>query len=207
MRTSALLVAPFAATAALAQSSSANVTVVSALSTSISTPPYSNPFTSFLTQTNSLGVVTGQPAAATNVGTNPAAVTTQPAVATIPAGLPAGVTVLNYGNETSRDFTVSVGSSTTVVLGGGVQTIVTSGSPASATTSGASSGSSSGSSGSSGSASGSSSGSRTSGSASSGSSTASASSSAASSSGNAAAAVKVASGALVGAGAFFAAFM
>jgi hypothetical protein len=59
-----------------------------------SIPSYTNPMTSFLTQTNSLGVVTGQPKPDLNVVTSqplpvttqPALVTSQPPVETSPAG-------------------------------------------------------------------------------------------------------------------------
>lgn len=70
--------------------------------------------TNFLTETNSLGVVTGMPNLSN--GYAPVAETSQPAVATIPAGLASGsVYTLAYGNASS--FTVSIGSSTTYVLG------------------------------------------------------------------------------------------
>lgn len=49
----------------------------------------------------------------------PTLVTSQPAVATIPAGLPSGTTVITYnGTSGVTSFTVSVGKSTTTVLGG-----------------------------------------------------------------------------------------
>ena len=81
---------------------------------STSTYTYSNTMTNFLTETNSLGVVTGMPNLSN--GYAPVAETAQPAVATIPAGLASGsVYTLAYGNASS--FTVSIGSSTTYVLG------------------------------------------------------------------------------------------
>lgn len=49
--------------------------------------------------------------------------TLQPAAATIPAD-----TILSYGDQTIESFTASVGSSTTVVLGGGVETLIATGS-------------------------------------------------------------------------------
>lgn len=79
--------------------------------------PYTNGFTSYLTQTNSLGVVTGMPEVATAQSALPPAVTSQPAVATIPAGLPEGNTYLLINISRSlTSFEVSVGSSTTVVV-------------------------------------------------------------------------------------------
>ncbi|CZT17043.1 uncharacterized protein RCC_02875 [Ramularia collo-cygni] len=93
-------------------------------SSSISIPPYSNPATQYLTQTNSLGVVTGQPTLPGGgiVATSMPAVDTQVGtVATIPAGLPTGVTsipiAVGNGTTPASYFTISVGSSTTVVLG------------------------------------------------------------------------------------------
>jgi hypothetical protein len=88
------------------------------------TAPYTNAFTSYLTQTNSLGVITGMPAVATAqsalpsaVTTQPEAVTSQPEVATIPAGLPEGVThIMQNISRSLTSFEVSVGSSTTVVI-------------------------------------------------------------------------------------------
>lgn len=79
--------------AALVASVSAQSSEASTTSTSISTPPYSNPATQYLTQTNSLGVVTGQPtlpAGGLPVTTQPAVDTQVGTVATIPAGLPTG---------------------------------------------------------------------------------------------------------------------
>lgn len=81
------------------------------------TVPYTNGFTSYLTETNSLGVVTGMPEVATAQSALPPAVTSQPAVATIPAGLPEGNTYLLINISRSlTSFEVSVGSSTTVVV-------------------------------------------------------------------------------------------
>lgn len=98
-----------------------------------STFRYSNPATAYLTQTNSDGVVTGQPTA--SAGTQPAVVTTQPAVDTVPAGLttvpgvetiPAGVSgtrIITYnGTAGITSFTVVGSNTSTTVLGGGVAT-------------------------------------------------------------------------------------
>ena len=83
----------------------------------MSTIPYTNAFTSYLTQTNSLGVVTGMPAVETAQSALPPAVTSQPEVATIPAGLPEGVThIMQNISRSLTSFEVSVGSSTTVVV-------------------------------------------------------------------------------------------
>lgn len=62
-------------------------------SSSISAPPYSNPATQYLTQTDSRGVITGQPtvpAGGPPVTTQPPVETQVGTLATIPAGLPAG---------------------------------------------------------------------------------------------------------------------
>lgn len=120
MRSSIFFAAPFVAAAYAQSSSEANSTVVeiSASGTTTSTTvPYSNGFTSYLTQTNSLGVVTGMPEVETAQSALPPAVTSQPAVATIPAGLPIGNTYLLINiSRTLTSFEVSVGSSTTVVV-------------------------------------------------------------------------------------------
>jgi hypothetical protein len=68
--------------------------------------PYSNAATSFLTETDSNGVVTGQP-------TLPAAVTSQPSAAIVPAGFTSGVTTVTAGNST---YTVSVGNGVTSLV-------------------------------------------------------------------------------------------
>merc|ERR1711967_89566 len=117
MRSSIMIVAPFVA-AAYAQSSAPANGTEGAMTSSSS---YSNDATQYLTQTDSRGVITGQPAAATSQPSLPAGVTTQPQVATVPAALPTGIQTIAYGNESS--FLVSVGSSTTSIIGGdGVQT-------------------------------------------------------------------------------------
>lgn len=126
----------------------------------------------------------------------------QPAVATIPAGLPTGVTYVPYnGTSGLTSFQVSVGSSTTVVIGASPTdaSVATGGSEATATGS-SGSGSSSG-------GSGSNSGSDSeSGSGSDASTSESAASASASESGNAASSVRVA-GAGVGLLAFIAALL
>ena len=83
------------------------------------------PQTSFLTQTNSLGVVTGQPAVNTNVGNPDSSIpaqapveTSQPPVASIPAVAPGINTIQVPGTgNTTRTLVVSANNSTTVVLG------------------------------------------------------------------------------------------
>ncbi|KAJ4367449.1 hypothetical protein N0V83_007032 [Neocucurbitaria cava] len=151
------------------------------------------PQTSLLAQTNSLGVVTGQPPVATSQPTQPAAntvqpnlpsaVTTQPLVNSIPAVGTGVHTLLLPGPASNVNSTqtvvVSANNSTTVVLAPATA------SDASATGSGGSSGSKT--SGASGSATG--------------------SGSASSSTGAAAHNVKAAAGGLVGVGAFLAAFL
>ncbi|ORY02365.1 hypothetical protein BCR34DRAFT_574197 [Clohesyomyces aquaticus] len=104
MRSSIMLSAPIFAVAALAQSGS----------------------TSRLTETNSLGVVTGMPAAATSIPAQPPVVTSQPAVATsvgLPAGIPAvgpGLTTLILAGTASANSTrtvvVSANNSTTIII-------------------------------------------------------------------------------------------
>ncbi|EAT77546.1 hypothetical protein HBI56_197260 [Parastagonospora nodorum] len=115
----------FFATAAFAVAASAQSSV-SAETSSIDAYPQ----TSFLKQTNSLGVVTGmpsQPAAATNIPSQPAAVTSQPAVVTqqpAPADIPAvgpGVHTLvlpGTGSmfNSTRTVVVSADNSTTVQI-------------------------------------------------------------------------------------------
>jgi|ERR1711959_467766 len=119
MRSSIMIVAPFVAAAYAQSSAPANGT--EGAMTSSSSYSYSNDATQYLTQTDSRGVITGQPAAATSQPSLPAGVSTQPQVATVPAALPTGINTIQYGNESS--FLVSVGSSTTSIIGGnGVQT-------------------------------------------------------------------------------------
>ncbi|KAF2468659.1 uncharacterized protein BDR25DRAFT_315666 [Lindgomyces ingoldianus] len=112
MRASIFISAPIFAIAALAQDSSSSVDAF--------------PQTSRLTQTNSLGVITGQPAAATSIPDQPPAVTSQPAVATsvgeannVPAGLSGINTILlpgTAGANSTRTLVVSANNSTTVTL-------------------------------------------------------------------------------------------
>jgi hypothetical protein len=86
--------------------------------TVVSTYYYSNPATKYLTETNSVGVITGMPGQSTIVTGQPHAVTSQPAVATIPAGLPTGFdTITINGTAGLTSFTIDVASSTTRVLG------------------------------------------------------------------------------------------
>merc|ERR1712014_145886 len=119
MHSSIMIVAPFVAAAYAQSSAPANGT--EGAMTSSSSYSYSNDATQYLTQTDSRGVITGQPAAATSQPSLPAGVSTQPQVATVPAALPTGINTIQYGNESS--FLVSVGSSTTSIIGGnGVQT-------------------------------------------------------------------------------------
>ncbi|KAJ6277991.1 hypothetical protein J3E71DRAFT_12878 [Bipolaris maydis] len=101
--------------------------LASAQDSSSSADPF--PQTSFTTETNSLGVVTGMPPVDTSIANQPNPVTNQPAVVTsqpLPANIPAvgpGVYTLTLGgtgtgsavNQT-RTVTVSANNSTTVVL-------------------------------------------------------------------------------------------
>lgn len=206
MRSSVLYSAPFVAAVAYAQSSSTaettGPTVVPEISGSVtisSTYTYSNTLTNFLSLTNSDGVVTGMPTLSVNTAPG-VAVTSQPALATVPAGLPTGINTVYIGNGSSlSSFQVSVGTSTTVVVGGAASgASVATGSVASVATAGAS-GSMSGS------------GSMASGSGSSNPSasrTGSATGSASATSSSAADSIKLASGAVLGGlGALFAAFL
>lgn len=83
------------------------------------------PQTSFLQQTDSLGVVTGQPAPATNIPNQPPAETNIPALDTS-VGIPASIPAVGSGIQTiavpgtantTRTLVVSANNSTTVVLG------------------------------------------------------------------------------------------
>ncbi|OXV05772.1 hypothetical protein Egran_06460 [Elaphomyces granulatus] len=72
--------------------------LVYAASQSVSVPSVSipdNPATSFLAQTNSRGVVTGQPAAVTSQPPAATSQPTQPGAASIPAGLSTAVVPIN----------------------------------------------------------------------------------------------------------------
>ncbi|XP_014552697.1 hypothetical protein COCVIDRAFT_109588 [Bipolaris victoriae FI3] len=106
-------------------------TVAFALASAQNSSPSEDPApqTAFLTQTNSLGVVTGMPPVDTSIANQPDAVTDQPAVVTsqpLPANIPAvgpGVytlTLAGTGTGTAvnqtRTVTVSANNSTTVVL-------------------------------------------------------------------------------------------
>ncbi|KAI1343152.1 hypothetical protein F5Y15DRAFT_372256 [Xylariaceae sp. FL0016] len=153
MRYSAILAAPVLAGLALAQDDSQHTTTLTIGYTNSEGQPittvttytyeYSNPATTLLTQTNSDGVITGAPSGviASLVTSQPAVVTSQPEVATIPAGLPEGMTTITMAAASGTgytSFTVSVGSSTTEVVGD-VATATSSGS--SSTGTGSSSGS------------------------------------------------------------------
>jgi len=83
------------------------VAMAAAVSAQTSYPAgYTNAFTSYLAETNSLGVVTGMPPVNTDVNTlvatsepgavttEPSVVTSQPAVATSPAGTPSSIPTL-----------------------------------------------------------------------------------------------------------------
>ncbi|KAL2057445.1 hypothetical protein ABVK25_002498 [Lepraria finkii] len=96
MRTSAFLAVPAFTALALAQTGS-------------------NPAQSYITQTNSLGVATGQPLPVT---TQPKAVTTQPAVATGPATGPGSTLVIAHsGVSGSGSGSVVGGKNGTVSTG------------------------------------------------------------------------------------------
>ncbi|KAK0335945.1 hypothetical protein LTR91_023133 [Friedmanniomyces endolithicus] len=204
---SSIFIGPFmAAAVAVAQSEVVETLVSASGNTTVTTTiSYSVPQTTLLTQTNSEGIITGQPVAATipaGETASPVAITSQPAVATIPAGLPVGVTSLaQNASGTLSYFTVSVGSSTTQVIGGvavaatGASTLGASGSASSAA---------------SGSTSATGSGSASAASATSGSGSSTASAAASSSTAKSAASVigvQIASAGLIGLGALFAALL
>ncbi|MCJ1245046.1 hypothetical protein MMC30_002247 [Trapelia coarctata] len=111
MRTSIALAAAFAAVAFAAPAVSEFTDGQPQVVTTTTTSPYTNPFTSFITQTNSQGVITGMPSVVTSqpsvITSQPAAVTTQPAVVTSPAGAPAP-------SVATPHFSSVVGSNTTV---------------------------------------------------------------------------------------------
>ena len=121
------------------------VATVSAQSQSTTTPtsiPYSNPETSFLTQTNSLGVITGQP---TLVTSEPIESTAELLPASIYAGLSQGLNTVIAGNMTmtvdvSGSMTSVVTPTPTVAQTTGGSTETSSSNTASATASGKSSG-------------------------------------------------------------------
>lgn len=86
-----------------------------------------HPQTTFLQQTNSLGVVTGQPSVITSQPTNPAVISTQPEAATsvgLPASIPAvgsGITTIVVGGPSTapnatQTLVVSANNSTTIIL-------------------------------------------------------------------------------------------
>ncbi|KAK8051538.1 hypothetical protein PG993_002923 [Apiospora rasikravindrae] len=148
MRSSVAAVAPFLAVAAMAQemhttklTNLAPQTVLVGFTgtdgkpttkTSAYTYDYSNPATAYLTQTNSDGIVTGMPSNSvdTAIPTQPKAETSQPPVATIPAGLGTGAHTLTINASSGlTSFTISVGSSTTAVVGSpsGITGVTTSG--------------------------------------------------------------------------------
>jgi hypothetical protein len=104
MRSFAIVSLAFAAIAS-AQSDSTSAASVDAA-----------PQTTFLTQTNSLGVVTGiptQPAVVTSQPDQPAVITSQPLPASVYAGLTTGLNTVILGNRTA---TVLISSGLTSIL-------------------------------------------------------------------------------------------
>jgi hypothetical protein len=155
--------------------------VAAAQSTLVTSVSYDNPLTAYLTQTDSNGVITGmptQPAVVTSIPTQPAVVTSQPGVVT---SQPLVASI--YAGLTTGTNTVLVGNQTqTVFFSGDITSVIkATPTPTAAKSSGGSSGSGTSASG----------------------SAASASSSGSSASGH----IKAGAGALVGAGALFAAFL
>ncbi|KAF2108497.1 hypothetical protein BDV96DRAFT_587291 [Lophiotrema nucula] len=114
MRASIFISAPIFAAAALAQSES---------SSSVDAFPQ----TSYLQQTDSRGVVTGMPAVATSIPSQPAAassianlppaVTTQPLPASIPAvGTGLHTIIIGGPSNTTQTLVVSANNSTTIIV-------------------------------------------------------------------------------------------
>jgi hypothetical protein len=107
----------------------------------VSVVSVSNPNTQFLTETDSNGVITGQPTVATSQPDQPAVVTSQPPIASLPA-LPDGLTTLTFNNHT---YTVSVnGNQTSFVSTTSTSSKAASGTGAGASGTGASSSTSKG---------------------------------------------------------------
>lgn len=120
------------AAVAFAQSDSGSAITTSA--------PYSNANTVYLTQTDSNGVVTGQPSVITS---QPAAATSQDAAAIVPAGF-SGTTTIALGNATLVTVAVNSGVVSTIRSTPSPTTQTASGSGGSASGSSASASSSSG---------------------------------------------------------------
>jgi len=119
---SAILAVPLVAAVAYGAhtASGKGYTLVPELSGTVtvtSTYRYNNPATAYLTETNSAGVITGEPGQST-IETQPAAVTSQPQVATIPAGISGTRVITINGTSGLTSFTVSGGKKTTEILGG-----------------------------------------------------------------------------------------
>ncbi|KAF2019089.1 hypothetical protein BU24DRAFT_418691 [Aaosphaeria arxii CBS 175.79] len=156
----ASVIVPAFALAAFAQDASSVASSVASAASSAASVAVSSftgdafPQTSFLTQTDSRGVVTGQPAVETSIPNQPAASLSIPPVATsvgVPASIPAvgtGVHTIPVAgpNNSTRTLIVSANNSTTIILNEG--TSAASGSGSSATTTGGSRPSGSGASGS-----------------------------------------------------------
>jgi hypothetical protein len=106
MQLVALASIAFAAVVSAQDSSSSTAALVSSV-------PYSNDATTLLTQTNSLGVITGQPSQPAVVTSQPAGITTQPPVALIPAGFGDGTTTATFGNQT---YTIAVSGNVTSLV-------------------------------------------------------------------------------------------
>jgi hypothetical protein len=83
MQTTSLLLALFGSTAFCQVVTTNGISQISdgqiqaPATTTTSSPPYTNPFTSYTTETNSLGIITGMPSVVTSM---PAVVTSQPSV-------------------------------------------------------------------------------------------------------------------------------
>lgn len=100
------------------------VAMAAAVSAQSTTYPsgYVNPFTTYLSETNSLGVVTGMPPVNTDVNTDvatsePSVVTSQPAVATSPAGTPSVIPTLSTHAGSAPLATGSSGNGTSSTNG------------------------------------------------------------------------------------------
>ncbi|MCJ1259243.1 ADAM metallopeptidase with thrombospondin type 1, motif [Lignoscripta atroalba] len=121
MRSSIIFALPFAAVALAQSSTVVSVTEVTDGQVQATSTTYTNPFTSFLSQTDSLGVVTGQPSVVTSqpsvFTSQPVAETSQPSVITVPAGAPTLVGTVTDAFVTGTLATVVISGSGLPVAG------------------------------------------------------------------------------------------
>jgi len=94
---------------ALASAQSSSISAAASAATSVS----EDPLNSYLTMTNSNGVITGIPTQPAVVTSQPSVVTSQPLPASIYAGLTTGLNTVIVGNQT---VSVSIGSGITSIV-------------------------------------------------------------------------------------------